>query len=360
MVNGTKMVLMTPMMKFIIYVVNILQKRKRIGILELKELLKVNVSTCFNFGFPNVSSLIQAFPDIFLVTSAAHMHERSELELNKNSVCKYLKNYNILYRKPNLKFPSVFSTGLKRVQEMKSPEKIPKFNPTIQPGQPCMKPLLPQPTNPMNRVSCSLNKYFNTVANQKPSYDLNNNQMGASNFYPPTYSTKQKQFLNRSLAEEYLQSHMECDPFNYSNQMRRNTMHNVGSSYYQENQYQQLNCTYPQYRSGQDYNQYSQKLYERRNVNLPLNLNSSFNYQNFSQQQQPTQNQNQQFMQPQRQNEGFNFSMPSNTQKSSANASSNSYDFNSLEFLSSLYKVKVYYSFSFYFMYNFLKYSTAL
>lgn len=85
MVNGIKMIAITPMMKFMMHVANILEQRKMMNIQELKALLKLNLSTCFNFGFSNLSSLFQAFPDIFKPASNlinGMLHERSDIELN--------------------------------------------------------------------------------------------------------------------------------------------------------------------------------------------------------------------------------------------------------------------------------------
>lgn len=82
MVNGVKMISITPMMKFIMHITNILEQRKIINLQEIKSMLKLNLSTCFNFGYPNLSSLFQAFPDIFNGTKiGTSLHERSDIEL---------------------------------------------------------------------------------------------------------------------------------------------------------------------------------------------------------------------------------------------------------------------------------------
>lgn len=82
MVSGIKMISITPMMKFVIHIANILEQRKIMNVQEIKSMLKLNPSTCFNFGYSNLSSLFQAFPDIFNGTrNGVNLHERSDIEL---------------------------------------------------------------------------------------------------------------------------------------------------------------------------------------------------------------------------------------------------------------------------------------
>jgi len=82
MVNGIKMISITPMMKFIMHVVNVVEQYKMMNIQEIKSTMKLNLATCFNFGFPNLSSLFQAFPDIFNFTKVGlNLHDRSDIEL---------------------------------------------------------------------------------------------------------------------------------------------------------------------------------------------------------------------------------------------------------------------------------------
>jgi meiosis arrest female protein 1 len=94
-VNGVKMISVTQMMKFVIHVVNILEQRKTINIQDLKSLMKLSLTATFNFGHPNVSSLVHAFPDVFKVVNASgeekSIHERSEIELNPCCPCELLE-----------------------------------------------------------------------------------------------------------------------------------------------------------------------------------------------------------------------------------------------------------------------------
>lgn len=93
MVNGVKMISVSHMMKFLVHVVNILEHRTKISIQEIKSIMKLNVSTTFNFGYPNVSSLIQAFPDIFKVEASVvgekSCVERIEIEVKPECPRKF-------------------------------------------------------------------------------------------------------------------------------------------------------------------------------------------------------------------------------------------------------------------------------
>jgi meiosis arrest female protein 1 len=89
MVNGVKMITISHMMRFLMHVVNILEQRKSSTVSELKSIMKLNLTTCFNFGFPNMSALFQAFPDIFDGSKiGCNLHEHSEIELNSDCPCK--------------------------------------------------------------------------------------------------------------------------------------------------------------------------------------------------------------------------------------------------------------------------------
>lgn len=89
MVNGVKMISVTQMMKFFIHVVNVMEQRKKMSVQELKSIMKLNLTTTFNFGYPSFQSLVQAFPDIFKVTSSTVGDKNVvEVELNPDCPCK--------------------------------------------------------------------------------------------------------------------------------------------------------------------------------------------------------------------------------------------------------------------------------
>lgn len=89
MVNGVKMISITQMMKFLMHVVNILEQKKTMNVSEIKSVMKLSLTTTFNFGYPNLSSMVQAFSDIFIVGGMdKSLNERSDVLLNPDCPCK--------------------------------------------------------------------------------------------------------------------------------------------------------------------------------------------------------------------------------------------------------------------------------
>lgn len=86
MVNGVKMISVTQMMKFFIHLINVLEQKKKMNVQEIKSVMKLNLTTTFNFGFANLSSLVQAYPDMLAISSLSDksMQERSDIEWNPN------------------------------------------------------------------------------------------------------------------------------------------------------------------------------------------------------------------------------------------------------------------------------------
>lgn len=85
--KATQTVAMTPLMRFVVRIVQVLKQRSPISLFDLKNTLHITLCTCFEFGYPNISSLIGAFPDIFV--SNNYLHERADIELNRDCIlCK--------------------------------------------------------------------------------------------------------------------------------------------------------------------------------------------------------------------------------------------------------------------------------
>lgn len=85
--KGGQTVAMTPLMRFVVRIVQVLKQRSPISVFDLKNSLNISLCTCFEFGYPNISSLIGAFPDIFV--SNNYLHERADIELNRDCIlCK--------------------------------------------------------------------------------------------------------------------------------------------------------------------------------------------------------------------------------------------------------------------------------
>jgi meiosis arrest female protein 1 len=87
-INNISMIALTPIMKFILDIVQILQTTSPLNLIDLKTMMNMTVTTCFEFGYPNISSLIHAFGDLFLSSNATNVHERSDIELNPECICK--------------------------------------------------------------------------------------------------------------------------------------------------------------------------------------------------------------------------------------------------------------------------------
>ena len=138
MVNGVKMISCTQMMKFLIHIVNVMEQKNVMNVQEIKSIMKLNLTTTFSFGFPNVSSLIQAFPDAIVGAGESadkSIHERSEVELNPDCPREFLKsklseNFQFFF--------SVLPSGLKKLLNMKQvqlPEEKPEmfYQPKVKP-----------------------------------------------------------------------------------------------------------------------------------------------------------------------------------------------------------------------------------
>lgn len=63
---------------------------------DLQSILNLPINGCFTFGFPNLWSLLQAFPDIFVSTSAKPINFRGEVKLNTQCIREY---QHAIYRK---------------------------------------------------------------------------------------------------------------------------------------------------------------------------------------------------------------------------------------------------------------------
>lgn len=58
----------TPLMKFLILAINVLNANTISNLNTLKNILNVHISTCFPFGYPNLKSLVLEFSDIFVTS----------------------------------------------------------------------------------------------------------------------------------------------------------------------------------------------------------------------------------------------------------------------------------------------------
>ncbi|ETN67316.1 hypothetical protein AND_000865 [Anopheles darlingi] len=77
--KGLNTVTMTPLMKFVVRMVQVLKQRAPITLYDLKQTLNVSLRTCFEF-------VINAFADVFNVANLPYLNERSEIDLNRECI----------------------------------------------------------------------------------------------------------------------------------------------------------------------------------------------------------------------------------------------------------------------------------
>lgn len=106
--NGNKMVMIHMVMKFILSIVSVLEKNGNVNILQLKNMMQIPTNYCFEFGYPSVAALIQDHMDVFLPldATATHVHERSDITLQADCICKY--KFNLLDNFFFLNFNSIY------------------------------------------------------------------------------------------------------------------------------------------------------------------------------------------------------------------------------------------------------------
>ncbi|XP_032570485.1 meiosis regulator and mRNA stability factor 1 isoform X1 [Drosophila sechellia] len=81
--GGIQCIRLTRFMKFIIAIVRMLEQRPSMYLYEIKNGLNCGLSTTFEFGFPNLYSVIAAHKDLFRINNGP-TQERSEVSINMN------------------------------------------------------------------------------------------------------------------------------------------------------------------------------------------------------------------------------------------------------------------------------------
>lgn len=75
-------------MQFLMNMIRLLEQRSPMLLLEIKNALDCSISTTFEFGYPNLFSVISTYSDIFYVNLGVTL-ERSEVGLVGNNECKF-------------------------------------------------------------------------------------------------------------------------------------------------------------------------------------------------------------------------------------------------------------------------------
>lgn len=86
--NGLQIVVLSELIKFILWIVCRLDIKSPTTIKHLKSQLNIQINSCFSLGFPNLSTLLGAFPEIFSIHGRPH--ENSEVLLQQQFFSEFL------------------------------------------------------------------------------------------------------------------------------------------------------------------------------------------------------------------------------------------------------------------------------
>ncbi|XP_049302424.1 meiosis regulator and mRNA stability factor 1 [Bactrocera dorsalis] len=101
----------TSFLKFLLSIIRVVEKRTTVLLIEIKSSLHCNITTTFEFGFPNLFSIISAFNDIFVINMGL-TQERSEISLQPN--CE-------LNSSSSLNRSGLFGSGKSQASKQKAP-----------------------------------------------------------------------------------------------------------------------------------------------------------------------------------------------------------------------------------------------
>uniref|UniRef100_A0A182W7T7 HTH OST-type domain-containing protein n=1 Tax=Anopheles minimus TaxID=112268 RepID=A0A182W7T7_9DIPT len=92
--KGLQTVTLTALMKFVMRMVQVVKQRTSISVYDLKLAMNVSLGTCFEFGYPNLVAVLNAFSDVFVAVNATYINDKSDIELNRDSILS--KGWNAL------------------------------------------------------------------------------------------------------------------------------------------------------------------------------------------------------------------------------------------------------------------------
>lgn len=87
-------VCISALMKFLMNIVRLLEQQTTMTLQDIKTTLDCTISTTFEYGYPNLLSILTAYDDIFKINIGV-TQERSEVTLLTNSESKYIHRYSI-------------------------------------------------------------------------------------------------------------------------------------------------------------------------------------------------------------------------------------------------------------------------
>lgn len=87
-ITNQEVIKLTPMMKFIIRIMKIIKSKEIVTEHELNRYLNIPVTACFEFGYPNILSLLQSFQDIFIINKdELSSRDYYQIKLNPDCLC---------------------------------------------------------------------------------------------------------------------------------------------------------------------------------------------------------------------------------------------------------------------------------
>ncbi|KAH8338906.1 hypothetical protein KR059_006256, partial [Drosophila kikkawai] len=90
----TQCVRLTAFMKFLMNIVRLLEQRPNMYVYEIRGALECSLTTTFEFGFPNLYSLVAAYDDIFTINNGP-TQERSDVTLTVNCELRLSNHQNL-------------------------------------------------------------------------------------------------------------------------------------------------------------------------------------------------------------------------------------------------------------------------
>uniref|UniRef100_A0A182XZK0 HTH OST-type domain-containing protein n=1 Tax=Anopheles stephensi TaxID=30069 RepID=A0A182XZK0_ANOST len=85
--KGLQTVTMTALMKFVMRMVQVVKQRSSISVYDLKLAMNVSLGTCFEFGYPNLVAVLNAFSDVFVAGgNSTFISDKSDIELNRDCI----------------------------------------------------------------------------------------------------------------------------------------------------------------------------------------------------------------------------------------------------------------------------------
>ncbi|XP_055908244.1 meiosis regulator and mRNA stability factor 1 [Eupeodes corollae] len=177
--HDTKFIKISSFMKFIMGVIQFIEHRTML-LSEIKNALNVECINCFQYGFPNLYTILRAYPDVFSVNTG-QTQERSEISLILQSelVHPLLISQRNFSNQPSAIQPKQQQQGSKKLSSMK-----------LRPQQQRLP--LSENNNNSNRSSSSLinNKTLDvmTASSKIPPSQSNKGPLSGSHFYPKQQS----------------------------------------------------------------------------------------------------------------------------------------------------------------------------